>query len=104
MSEGPALNQLMGAYLHQDYDLFGDTPIDAVRTFLRDEPNMAQPLVGEIEFVLRSTPSESEVEELLRELGCQIRVEPELGYRGLLARIAEIARRPLSGPTSAGGT
>jgi hypothetical protein len=67
----PALRQLMGAYLHQDYELFGSNPLAAAETFLRDERRLSRALPGEVEAVLR-THSETEVAALLSLLGCQI--------------------------------
>ncbi len=37
----PDLSHLLGAYLHQDFDIFGQTPADAGRAFLRDDPSDA---------------------------------------------------------------
>lgn len=94
----PALDHLMGAYLHQDFDLFGETPMDAVDTFLRDEPAMATQLLEEIESVLAIIQSEEQLQELVTALGCEIWVDPELGYRGFLERIAQ---RASGGPAQA---
>ncbi len=37
----PDLAHLLGAYLHQDFSLFGPTLADAVAAFARDEPTTA---------------------------------------------------------------
>lgn len=89
----PALYQLMGAYLHQDFDLFGKTKMDAVDAYLRDEPDSAPALVEEIEFVLVTTPDEAGLKHTLDELGCQVLPPEEAGtYRRFLELIAERAR------------
>lgn len=89
----PALDHLMGAYLHQDYVLFGETPMAAVSTFLIDEPDLAGPLVNEVEQLLSTVQDDSDIEETLRAMGCQIRVDSATGsYRTWLVTIAEKAR------------
>ena len=87
----PALDHLMGAYLHQDYDLYGKTPMDAVEAFLNDEPDLARPLAAEIDALLASGLTEQEVERRVFDLGCQ--VYPDKGYAGYRPWLAVIAER-----------
>lgn len=90
----PALDHLMGAYLHQDFDLYGDAPMDAVDAFLQDEPDLAQPLASEIDALLASQPTEQEIERTVFDLGCQVYPDKGFtGYRPWLAAIADRARR-----------
>jgi hypothetical protein len=89
----PALEQLMGAYLHQDYDLFGATPMAAVDAFLDDEPALGRALPDEIAHLLAVTESDQALEDLLDDLGCEIQVDDPGGYRTWLEQIAERARR-----------
>lgn len=89
--ELPALSQLMGAYLHQDYDIFGPTPADAAEVFLRDEPARRRALPAEVEAVLQSH-SEAELGELLASLGCQVLPWAEDGtYSTSLRELAGLA-------------
>lgn len=89
-----ALDQLMGAYLHQDYDLFGPTPLAAVDTFVRDEPELGSRLPGEISDLLRALPSETAIKAALEGMGCQIVPSTaDGGYRGWLEAIADRARQ-----------
>ncbi len=87
----PALHHLMGAYLHQDFDLDGETPMDAVDAFLREEPDLARPLAAEIDTLLGTGLSEQEVERTVFDLGCQ--VYPDKGYTGYRLWLAAIAAR-----------
>ena len=94
----PALDQLMGSYLHQDFDLFGPTPWAAVDAFVRDEPDLGARLPGEIRELLEATPSETDVQAELEDMGCQIAVPAdEGGYRAWLQAIADRAARGPSG-------
>lgn len=86
--ELPALSQLMGAYLHQDYELFGPTPLAAAKTFLADEPTLRRQLPTEVDAVL-STHSEAELANLLADLGCQI--QPWAGDHTWTSSLRELA-------------
>lgn len=88
----PALRQLMGAYAHQDYDLLGKTPMQAVDAFLREEPRKAASLPTEIRHVLDILPSEQAVRDLVTGLGCEVLPPTEMrNYRTFLAAIARRA-------------
>jgi hypothetical protein len=52
-----ALRQLMGAYLHQDFDLDG-TVEDKVDLFVAGSPGLATQRPGEVAHVLDQSPSE----------------------------------------------
>jgi len=89
----PALTQLMGAYLHQDYELFGGTPLDAARTFLINEPALRRAIEGEIDAVLAGN-SEGELGKLLVSLGCQLPPWAADGtYASSLREVAAVAAR-----------
>jgi hypothetical protein len=91
--ELPALGQLMGAYLHEDYELFGPSPRAAAETFLRNEPTLQRALPGEVEAVL-SSHSEPELARLLFALGCQIPPWADDGtYTTSLRELAAAAAR-----------
>jgi hypothetical protein len=84
--ETPALAQLMGAYLHQDYGLLGGVP-ENVDAFVDDEPALSQLLPGEIAWALEAHPDEQALDAFLSSLGCQV-PPGEGGYRQLLGEIA----------------
>jgi hypothetical protein len=45
----PELKQLFGAYLHQDYQLFGDTLEEVIETYIRDSsPGQCRQMLDEI--------------------------------------------------------
>lgn len=89
----PALEHLMGAYLHQDFDVFGPSPMAAVDTFIRDEPDLGRRLPIEIEELLAARRSQSEVKAALEAMGCQIQVsDADGGYRSWLEAIADQTR------------
>ncbi len=84
--EKPALEQLMGAYLHQDFDLVGDVA-DNIDAFMAEEPVLARRLPDEIAWALQIHDSAAELDAFVSALGCQ--VQPgEGGYRELLGEIA----------------
>ena len=95
--ELPALDQLMGAYLHQDFDLFGDTPAAAADQFMRDEPDLARRVPGEVQGIL-ATHTEAQLAELLTALGCQVAPWSADGtYRSSLEELATQAARHSKG-------
>ena len=87
----PALDNLLGAYFHQDWF---DEHADEWATlddFIEGEPRLAPLLPREIDQVLDEMPTEDEVDTFLRSLGsCYTTTREEGGYRGWLV---EIARR-----------
>jgi hypothetical protein len=83
--ETPALEQLMGAYLHQDYGLVGDVA-DNVDAFMAEEPDLARRLPDEIAMVLQIHDNAAELDAFVSALGCQ--VQPGAGgYREMLDEI-----------------
>ena len=87
----PALEQLMGTYLHQDYDLVGSV-WDNVDAFVLESPELAPGLPAEVDWVNATIVSENELKAYLHSLGLQVLppTESHGGYRGWLS---EIARR-----------
>ena len=85
--ETPALKQLMGAYLHQDYDLIGDVP-DNVDAFMEESPQLAPLLPSEVEWVLNAYETEEQLAEFVYGLGCQLR-PGEGGFPAFLSGIAQ---------------
>lgn len=86
----PQLDMLMGAYYHEDFDIYGGL-FGALEQYLRDatSDDIAQ-LDQELKVVLRDK-TEVQVEQLLDELTCAVYMGDEPGgYRGWLE---EIARR-----------
>lgn len=92
----PALEQLMGAYFHQDWELFGSTHMEVVDHFVEDDPDFAATLPTEIAVVLERLPSDAAVGQYLDSLGCQILIRSEGGYRQWLADIAARVQERLS--------
>jgi hypothetical protein len=89
--ETPALEHLLGAYFHQDWDSDG-TEAEVLALFISDEPDLAARLPHEVGSVLSSTAPE-DLESVLREKGSYYMGDRELGgARGFLERIAERAR------------
>jgi hypothetical protein len=91
--ETPALYQLMGGYLHQDFDLVGDVD-ENVDLFASDSPALAARLPQEIEWALATYTTEEELEDLCDRMGCElVPLEGEGGYRGWLTEIAVRVRQ-----------
>src|SRR5690349_17695871 len=94
----PALHELMGTYLHQDYDVIG-TVEDNVEQFTRDFADLAPKLPSEVDRLLMSVTKESELRDAIERMGCQIR---PLGgtYRAWLQQIADRVRAATQAPGS----
>lgn len=95
--ELPALQQLMAAYLHQDWDLDYDTDEATIRAFVLETPDVASDLPREISDVLSTVSAEADVEALLVSLGCQVDPSPTSNgsYRTWLTELAAYAREAL---------
>lgn len=95
--ELPALQQLMAAYLHQDWDLDYDTDEETIRAFVLETPDVASDLPREISDVLSTVSAEADVEALLVSLGCQVDPSPTSNgsYRTWLTELAAYAREAL---------
>jgi len=87
----PALENLLGAYFHQDwFDEHGDEWA-TLDDFIDGEPALAPLLPGEIRQLLAEHADEASLEARLFSLGsCYVTSPTEGGYRGWLT---EIARR-----------
>ena len=92
VSDTPALDHLLGAYFHEDWNLDG-TAEQVISSFIRDEPDLGAALPLEIDLLLATTPDESDVERVLERKGCYYWPDPTRGYRGWLAEVAGHARR-----------
>lgn len=91
----PALSELMGSYLHQDYDLVG-TVNDNIDAFVRDFSDVATDLPDEVRALLSRDPSERDLQERLEGLGCQLRPPDGTSYREWLTHIADRVRQATS--------
>ena len=89
--ETPALSQLMGAYLHQDY-LYEGTVEDNVTLFMEEDSQLASQLPAEVDRLLASGVSEADIDRLVHELGCQVLPPDNTSYRDWLAQIADHVR------------
>ncbi len=90
MSTTPALAPLMGAYFHQDW-IDGGTEAEVVASFLREEPDMVQVLVSDIDSALETHEDEESLREFLRTLGCAY--NPGRDYGSCRAWLEEVGRR-----------
>lgn len=86
----PALEQLMGAYFHQDFhDDYGDI-WGTVDAFTAEEPKLASALPDEIAQVLARFPLEAEVDSYLESLGSSVYLDQaDGGYRGWLREMSD---------------
>ena len=89
MSTTPAVWNLAGAYLHQDWAVEYSTWEEAVDAFIHESPDLSPLLPGEISRVLSETRTDDELHAFFRSQGGAYRPRPEDGgYRGLLTAIA----------------
>lgn len=88
----PNLAHLMGAYYHQDFDIYDGTIWGPLAAFIEDcAPTDLQALRAELAEVLQQFPGEPEIDNLLTSLNSEVYLADEPGgYRGWLE---EIARR-----------
>jgi len=89
--ETPALWQLMGAYLHQDYDLSG-TIDENVKLFVAETPDLAPALPSEVAWALATFTTEEELERFVDDLGCQVLPPGGISHRAWLTHIADVVR------------
>jgi hypothetical protein len=89
----PALDQLMGAYFHQDWDMDGDE-WDVLALFITDEPELASRIPADVEHTLATYPGEPELKAFIEvELGGCFAADADGGtYRQWLTQIAERVR------------
>jgi len=88
----PALDHLLGAYFHEDWNVDG-TEEQVVSNFVQDEPDLGAALPLEIDQLLAATADESDVEQILERKGCYYWPDPARGDRGWLTEVAGHARR-----------
>jgi hypothetical protein len=90
----PALEQFLGAYLHQDWRTEADDVWGVVDLFVREEPRLAAELPAEIAALLAGSPSERDLRKLvIDDLGGYHVADAEGGsYREWLQRIADLVR------------
>ncbi|WP_243056653.1 contact-dependent growth inhibition system immunity protein [Nocardioides sp. SR21] len=88
----PALWHLMGAYLHQDYDLTG-TIDENIDRFVTETPDLAPKLPAEVEEALLELTTEEELDAFVDALGCQVLPPDNLSHREWLTGIAARVRR-----------
>jgi hypothetical protein len=82
---------LIGAYLNQDVWDFYPNVLAGVDDFVKDEPDLADPLVLEIDQLLAGQPDEAELSALMVRLGAGF-LPDENGYRCWLTQIADRVR------------
>lgn len=94
MEKLPALDHLMGAYFHQDWDLDHEDEWAVLDDFIDKEPASARLLPAEVDEVLRTLRTEGELKGLLvDQLGGYFLADWDGGtYRGWLTGIAERVR------------
>ncbi len=93
MTQLPALEHLMGAYFHQDWDLAGSEE-QVVTAFLTGSPDLRDEIAPEIDGVLSAVSDEAELQRLVDSMGCEYLPGPRFGsYRAWLAAIADHARQ-----------
>lgn len=86
-----ALEHLMGAYFHQDWNEDGGTVEDTVRAFLREPPAMTSEAANDIDALLTSAQAEGELCETLRRMGCDYYAGPsDDDYRQWLLRLRNL--------------
>ncbi len=93
MNDVPALDQLMGAYFHQDWDMDGDE-WDVVALFIKDEPELAIEVPAEVEATLAAHPEEADLKAFILDgLGGCFAADRDGGtYREWLTQIADRVR------------
>jgi hypothetical protein len=87
----PTLANLIGGYLHQDFDINGETVVAVVETALNEEnPGYAERLRKDVEDVLASAATESELARWFDTVGLEVLLEPD-GFtpRSFLAMVVE---------------
>jgi hypothetical protein len=89
----PALEHLMGAYFHLDWNDEYTDERAAVEDFISGEPQLVTRLPREIELVLNQFESDDDLAAFLRDIDSCYTTTPEQGgYRGWLTSIAERVR------------
>lgn len=94
MQSYPALDQLMGAYFHQDWPEEASDSDGVIDLFIANEPESARRLPAEIEAVLSEFPDELNLRAfILEDLGACYLADVDGGtYRQWLTQIADRVR------------
>jgi hypothetical protein len=100
MQPAPALDQLMGAYFHQDWEYEADDTMGIVDLFVQGEPVLAPLLPREIDDILATYQSEAELKTLvIDDLGGYYLADWDGGtYRAWLQQIADRVRAATATP------
>jgi CdiI immunity protein len=67
-SRFPGLFQVLGGYLHQDWDIEAETPDDALRLAAEEGPKQAAAAVREIDMLLASDVDDKQLMRLIERL------------------------------------
>jgi ABC-type protease/lipase transport system fused ATPase/permease subunit len=93
MARREALGQLMGGYLHQDWDVYGGDVSDAVAAFLRDAPSRIAETADEIDELIATDMPSGELERRLEAWGCAYHAgDTDDDYRRWLMEIRDQLR------------
>ncbi|CAM3588578.1 contact-dependent growth inhibition system immunity protein [Nocardioides zeicaulis] len=85
-----ALEYLMGAYFHQDYDIDGGTSADTVASFTRERTELVRSCVDDIETLLSQSLPEGELRAMLHAWGCDyVAGDHDQDYRDWLREIRD---------------
>jgi hypothetical protein len=98
MKQCPALEQLFGGYLHEDWAEDYVDFLQATDAFVQHQPSSGPAVPGEIAQLLRECDSEAVLEERLDDLGL-VYYPPGLGcnsYRTWLLAVADRVKEALS--------
>ena len=88
-----ALEYLMSAYFHQDWDVDGGTTSDTVARFLSESSGLTTACADEIDELLRRDLAEGELEQQLDAWGCDYRAgDCDAAYRVWLRDIRDQIR------------
>lgn len=83
-----ALEHLMGAYFHQDWDTDGGAVSDTVMAFVAGAPLRVEPAVAEIDELLGASLREGDLRGRLEAMGCDYYAgESDADYRAWLIDI-----------------
>ena len=92
-----AVKNLMGGYLHQDWDVYGGDVSDAVAAFLRDAPSRIAETADQIDDLIATDMPEGELERRLDAWGCAYHAgDTDHDYRRWLMEIRDQMRTFLS--------
>jgi hypothetical protein len=90
-----AIETLMKAYFHQDFREVHGGVWETVDAFVRDNPRNASRVIEEVPELLKSLPTDEQVDYWLDSLGCEYRFENHEG--GSRQWLREIASRVQAG-------